>query len=280
MPNNNNWLAFMAVSRIKKYFFFSTLLLSLTSTYGQFDTKMQTEYSKAVEDSFEIYISLPLTYNLNDIYNVVYYCDANLKSGKHLRELISMTQYNNLQHSIFVGIGHIGNYHVLRRRDFILPTIKGNDTIGKDKNYGQAENFYAYLKNELVPSINSKFKTNVDSNSIVGHSLGGLFAFFCLFKSDNLFSKYFALSPALWIDKYSIYKFNHVQTGFSRNKYLYFASGSKESLNKILKGTNEIKIFLDEKRYTNLIYEYEVWDGKTHNSEVPLSLEKILKEKL
>ena len=265
---------------MKQHFFFCTLLLSLTSARGQFDSKMQIEYSKSVSDSFEIYISLPPTYNPNDTYKVVYYCDANLKSGRHLRELISTNQYSNLQNSIFVGVGHIGNYHVLRRRDFILPTINGNDTAGQDKNYGQTEKFYSYLKNELVPSINSKFKTHIDSNSILGHSLGGLFAFFCLFKSDNLFSKYFALSPALWIDKYSIYKFNSIQTGFSHKKYLYFAAGSNETVNKILNGTNEAKQFLDKKQYENLAYDYDIWKGKTHNSEVPLSLEKILKEKL
>lgn len=265
---------------MKQHFLFCLLLLSLTSAYGQFNTKMQIEYSKTVGDSFEIYVSLPLTYNLNNTYNIVYYCDANLKSGRNLRELISANRYNNLQNLIFVGIGHIGNYHILRRRDFILPTVNRYDTVGRDKNYGKTEKFYSYLKDELVPSINSKFKTNVDSNSILGHSLGGLFAFFCLFKSDNLFSKYFALSPALWIDKYSIYKFNRIQHSFAQHKYLYFAAGSKETVNKILKGTNEAKQFLDTKQYGNLSYNYDIWKGKTHNSEVPLSLEKILKEKL
>ena len=265
---------------MKRHFLFYLLFLSLASAYGQFDTKTKVEYSKSVADSFEIYISLPPGYNSNETYNVVYYCDANLKSGKHLRELISTNQYNNLQNSIFVGIGHIGNYHVLRRRDFILPTIKGNDTVGRDKNYGQTEKFYSYLKSELIPSINSKFKTNIDSNSILGHSLGGLFAFYCLFKSDNLFAKYFALSPALWVDKYSVYKFNHIQTGFSKRKYLYFAAGSGETINKILNGTNEAKEFLDKKQYGNLTYDYDVWKDKKHNSEVPLSLEKILTEKL
>jgi predicted alpha/beta superfamily hydrolase len=178
-------------------------------------------------------------------------------------------QYNlNLKNVIFVGIGHIGNYHILRRRDFILPTINGKDTVGRNKFYGQTEKFYSYLKDELIPSINIKFKTNTNNNSIIGHSLGGLFAFFCLFKSDNLFSKYFALSPALWIDKYSIYKFNKIQTGFSAKKYLYFTSGSKETINKILTGTNKAKEFLIKSKYTNLIYDYDIWYGQTHNSEV------------
>ena len=132
----------------------------------------------------------------------------------------------------------------------------------------------------MIPTINSKFKTNVDSNSILGHSLGGLFVFYCLFKSDNLFAKYFALSPALWIDKYSIYKFNKIKNGFNSKKYLFFAAGSHETINKILKGTNEAKQFLNKMNYINLTYEYEILNDQTHNSEVPLSLYKILREKL
>jgi predicted alpha/beta superfamily hydrolase len=242
---------------------------------------MYIEYSKNVGDSFEIYISLPQDFNRADSHDVVYYCDANLKSGKHLRELISTSRFNDKLHKmIFVGIGHIGDYHVLRRRDFILPTINSKDTVGRDKNYGQTEKFYSFLKHELMPSINAQFKVNGNANSILGHSLGGLFVFFCLFQSDSLFSKYFALSPALWIDNYSIYRFNKIKSGFNSSKYLYFASGSQETMNKILKGTNEAKQFLDQKKYGNLTYEYQIWRNKTHNSEVPLSLEEILKDKL
>ena len=260
---------------------FATLFLLLSKAHGQFSTSMKIEYSKNVGDSFEIYISTPPSFNSTDKYNIVYYCDANLKSGRHLQKLISTDQYNsNLKNKIFVGIGNIGNYHVLRRRDFILPTINGKDTMGQSKNYGQTEKFYLYLKDELISAINIKFKTNADSNSILGHSLGGLFAFYCLFKSDNLFAKYFALSPALWIDKYSIYKFNKIKSGFSNKKYLYFAAGSSETLNKILNGTNEAKQFLDKMNYINLTYEYDILDGQTHNSEVPFSLDKILREKL
>ena len=248
---------------------------------GQFSTKMEIDYSQNVGDSFEIYISVPPTFDTNNTYNIVYYCDANLKSGKHLRNLLSTHNYSGrLNKIIFVGIGHIGDYHVLRRRDFILPNINGKDTAGRDAHYGQTESFYLFLRNELIPVINFRFRTNTDSNSIIGHSLGGLFVFYCLFKADNLFAKYFALSPALWIDNYSIYRFNKIDSGFNRSKYLYFAAGSNETLNRILNGTNDVKKFLDQKHYKNLIYDYDVWAGKAHNSEVPLSLEKVLQQKL
>jgi len=248
---------------------------------GHFSTRIEIDYSRNVGDSFEIYISLPSTFDSNSTYNIVYYCDANLKSGKHLRDLIGADGYHGrLTNFIFIGIGHLGNYHVLRRRDFILPTINGKDTTGRDAYYGQTERFYSFLKNELIPVINLRFRTNADSNSIIGHSLAGLFVFYCLFKADNSFAKYFALSPALWIDNYSIYKFNKIDSGFAVQKHLYFAAGSRETLNKILKGTDDAKKFLDQKHYRNLIYDYEVWPGETHNSEVPLSLEKVLQHKL
>lgn len=266
---------------MKFVFIFIMGLIFQSPGYSQFTTTMNIEYSQNVGDSFEIYISTPAAFNPKNKYNVVYYCDANLKSGRLLRQLISSDKYGvQLEHIIFVGIGHIGNFHVLRRRDFILPDIYGDDTVGRDRNYGQIEKYYQYLKIELIPSVNTKFKTNADSNSIIGHSLGGLFAFYCLFKADNLFAKYFALSPALWIDKYSIYKFNAIGTEFPQMKYLYFASGSKETANKILRGTNEVKLFLDKKNYKNLMYEYTVLEGKTHNSEVPVCLDNILKGKL
>ncbi len=256
------------------------MLCSAASVQGQFDTRLNIIYSKNVSDSFEIYTSLPLSYNKAYKYNVVYYCDANLKSGKFLRETIVAAKTENLKRTIFIGIGHIGNYHVLRRRDFILPAIKGSDTIGRDKNYGQTEKFYAFLKTELIPSVNSRYSANVDSNSILGHSLGGLFAFYCLFKSDNLFTKYFALSPALWIDKYSIYKFNSIHGGFNQKKYLYFSAGSKETINRILKGTSEAELFLKQKNYNNLSFDYDVWKRQTHNSQVAFSLTRIINEGL
>jgi predicted alpha/beta superfamily hydrolase len=251
------------------------------SVIAQFTTKMTITHSANIGDSFEIYTSLPRSFDAAKHYNVVYYCDANLKSGRAIRNLLSTNQYDKkLANTIFVGVGHIGNYHVLRRRDFILPTINGKDTAGKDANYGQVAKFYVFLKDELIPSVNTKFNTNQANNSILGHSLGGLFAFYCLFKSDNLFAKYFALSPALWIDKYSIYKFNKIQGGLPNKKYLYFVTGGKEVMNHIRKGTNRAKEFLDEKKYSNLTYEYTIVKWKTHNSQVPITLKKIFDEKL
>src|SRR5262245_13630922 len=64
------------------------------NTAGQFSTKMEIAYSRNVGDSFEIYISVPPTFDTNNTYNIAYYCDANLRSGKHLRDLLAAENYH------------------------------------------------------------------------------------------------------------------------------------------------------------------------------------------
>lgn len=236
-------------------------------------------YSAKVKDSFEIYINAPQKIDNSNQLSVFYYMDANLKSGKKLRELISNPEFSGkVDKTIFVGIGHTGNFHVLRRRDFILPEINNGDTAGASANYGQTEKFYQFLKTELMPMIDSTYKTRAGNNSILGHSLGGLFAFYCLFKNDTIFKNYYALSPSLWVDNYSIYKFNRLAEKDPVNKYLYFSSGSLEIFNRIKAGTNEMDLFLQKQNYPGLSYKYEIHGGKTHNSQVENSLEFILKQ--
>jgi ferri-bacillibactin esterase len=256
------------------------ILLSLTLLSCEQDKAPKTIfYSEKVKDSFEIYVSVPNKIDINKTYDVIYYCDANLKSGRKLRELITKIKYaTKVNNTIFVGVGHIGNFHDLRRRDYILPQIRNGDTAGRSVNYGQIENFYQFLKTELIPKINSVYKTNPDNNSIFGHSLGGLFVFYCLFKNENLFENYYALSPALWIDNYSIYNFNKLTKENMIKRNLYFSTGGFEIMNHIKKGTNRMENFLNAKKYENLNYKYVIHKGQTHNSQVEKSIDYILKQ--
>jgi uncharacterized protein len=243
---------------------------------AQTHTTITKLYAHAVKDSFEIYITTPTPIDPNKVYDVMYYCDANLKSGNKLREMVDDSVYaRRVSHTIFVGVGHIGNYHVLRRRDYILPFINGADTAGKSENYGQVANFYRFLTTELMPRINGMYKTAPANNTILGHSLGGLFAFYCLFKNKSYFKNYYALSPALWIDKYSIYRFNQLG-GAMPQRNLYFSAGGQETLNHIKKGTTAMEAFLQQQQYPGLKFIYTVHEGQTHNSQVALSLHDIL----
>ncbi len=243
------------------------------------ETKKQTIYSANVKDSFELYITVPENFSRDSTYSVIYYLDANLKSGKSLRKVINdkevIFKHNK---TIFVGIGHIGNYRVLRRRDFVTPHLKKGDSLySNETNYGQAANFYAFLQKELIPFIESQYRTS-DARTLIGHSFGGLFAFYCLFQQQPLFRNYIALSPSLWVNYDNIYEF---ETKY-RNKTselkaeVYLRAGGNETINKVLPACDKMNLFLNEHPYSGFKLNYKVLNGETHNSHVEKSLKEIL----
>lgn len=269
-----------------KIFFLLIVALSFKdeSLAHQLKTISFNVYSRNVKDSFTIRITTPGTLNYTGAYSTVYYLDADIKSGNDLRNLLADTAINSrLEKTIFIGIAQKGRqgkykYPRLRSRDFI-PTVnkQGNILLPAKVNKGRAENFYNFLSTELIPLINKKYNVN-NSRTLLGHSLGGLFVFYCLFKNEHLFKNYLALSPALWVHKYNIFAYErqyHFSTD-SLNAYLYISTGTKETMNHILKGARKIKKLLEQRQYKGLRFEYFEHKGKTHFTQIPVSLSYIL----
>ena len=192
-------------------------------------------YSHSVKDSFELYITVPKSYDSNQVYAVFYYFDANLKSGKKLREMIQQPAFaSRVNKTIFVGIGHRGDFHELRRRDFILPSIRQGDTSGLAVNYGQATNFYNFMKNELMPIITKAYKTDPLNNSIMGHSLGGWVALKLAVYAPERVAKLVLVDPAgivpLSISPRMIWKsMNFMMMPNARSRVLASAGNSRKN---------------------------------------------------
>jgi predicted alpha/beta superfamily hydrolase len=84
----------------------------------------------------------------------------------------------------------------LRDRDF-SPTKIDDDSIS-----GGADNFHAFLKNELIPYVEKKYPTN-GQRSLVGSSFSGLFSVYAFVKEPALFQSYIASDPNLnWDNNY------------------------------------------------------------------------------
>jgi len=234
-------------------------------------------YSRNVKDSFDIYINIPKDYNANERHSIFYYLDANIKSGNKIREILrDSTIKKSFTNTIFVGIGHRGDFHELRRRDFTIPKIVGNDTFGLQTNFGQIDHFYKFLKTELIPYIDNHYNTITTDNSLLGHSFGGLFTIYSLFQNDTIFKHFYALSPSLWVSNYSIYKFNKLNEQSLNAKDLFLSVGSLEIFNRVKAGSDQFDDFLKSKKYPGLIFHYEIYKGETHNSEVTYAINDIL----
>jgi predicted alpha/beta superfamily hydrolase len=77
-----------------------------------------------------------------------------------------------------------------RLRDF-TPT-------GTPPDSGGADRYLQFLKEELIPLINKKFRTDSARSALVGGSMGGLFVIHALLNEPTLFKSYVALDPSLW----------------------------------------------------------------------------------
>ncbi len=166
-------------------------------TLGQIDKIQSMELS----ETRTLNIYLPEGYSLDSStkYAVIYLLDGS--ANEDFIHIVGIVQFLNmiesLPKSIVVGIANID-----RKRDFTFPT-----TIERDKKdyptTGSSSKFMAFIEKELQPFIQKKYKTNT-SKTIIGQSLGGLFASEVLIKKPYLFDNYMIVSPSLWWDNESL----------------------------------------------------------------------------
>jgi predicted alpha/beta superfamily hydrolase len=217
------------------------LLVTLCSTFSFAQVK-ETEPEKpfvlGVVDEIQstelsekriLNIYLPEGYNPNDAvkYPVVYLLDGSANEDFiHITGLYQFNSFewiNRVPKSIIVGIGTVD-----RRRDFTFPTTITEDAQ-KYPTTGHSDRFIAFLKTELQPYIDKKYKTSA-SKTIIGQSLGGLLATEILFKYPELFSEYIIVSPSLWWDNGSLLSYTSEKLKTSTTKLKIYIGVGKEGL--------------------------------------------------
>lgn len=173
-------------------------------------------------------IYLPEGYNENDTthYSVTYLLDGSADEDFiHIAGLYQFNTFewiNRLPKSIVVGIATVD-----RRRDFTYPTSIEEDRINYPTT-GHSDKFISFIKKELQPYIENKYKTN-SSKTIIGQSLGGLLATEILLKKPNLFNKYIIVSPSLWWDDASLLNqaSDILEEKFSQETDIYIGVGNE-----------------------------------------------------
>jgi predicted alpha/beta superfamily hydrolase len=94
----------------------------------------------------------------------------------------------------------VGIVNIDRNRDYTptyAPEQPGNLQFPTS---GKADKFTRFLSSDLIPYIDSHYKTQ-PYRILAGWSLGGLFTVHTFFENPQLFSAYLAVSPSLWWDK-------------------------------------------------------------------------------
>lgn len=171
----------------------------------------------------KIWVYLPEDYNsTTEKYPVLYMQDGqNLFTGTtaYSGELRIDEQLNKLQaKTIVIGIEHGGD----KRIDELSPYV--HEKFGG----GNADNYLDFLVNTLkiYVDLNYRTKTDRESTTIFGSSVGGLVSFYAVLKYPKVFGKAGIFSPSFWFSE-EIYDLVHNTPKLDAR--LYFMAGDHES---------------------------------------------------
>jgi len=146
-----------------------------------------------------IYLPEGYDQDVKTTYPVIYLLDGSANEDfVHITGLVQFSaMIQAMPKSIVIGIANMD-----RKRDFTFPTTISED-IKDFPTAGKSERFMAFIEKDLQPYIQQKYRTNT-SKTIIGQSLGGLFATEVLLKKPSLFNNYIIISPSLWWDNQSL----------------------------------------------------------------------------
>ncbi len=241
--------------------------------------------------AYRLNVSLPKTYSGLDTlrYPVLYVLDGkySYQSFKSIREVLDLAR--EIEDVIIVSIESEGTtdaeWFSNRYSDFTPSSVPLADTQwakmmnipeGKMKSGGAAL-FLRTLENDLIPYIGRTYKTS-GRQGLSGHSLGGLFAGYCLLKKPGLFSYYGINSPSFWWNnnEMTVIAQTKAGEGTAISASVFFSAGALEGAMMI----NPMTAFMDalkSRHYQDLHISSQIFEGETHVSVVAACSSRTLR---
>ncbi|WP_128544756.1 alpha/beta hydrolase-fold protein [Larkinella soli] len=193
--------------------------------------------SGSVKDTFSLFVRLPTGYRKKpeQRYPVVYHLDGNAYFDPISYSVTRLARKKKLRtEPIVVGIGYRDAYRMdsLRVRDYTYPAALPSDSLPSG---GGGEKFYDFIKNELIPEIDRRYRTDGRNRTLMGHSFGGFFTLYALLRqidSGPVFSHFVAASPSLWYHDGYLQKALEAAGGPdpARSEYRLFLSVGEQEL--------------------------------------------------
>lgn len=230
------------------------------------DSQLRHLKSSATGRNYDIYVLLPSNYAQNQKkYPVLYLLDGQW-DFKLLDAIYGGLFYDEfVPEMIIVGITYSGkdaDYGALRAMDYTPvhdPFLFGS---------GDAPKFLAFLKEQLLPFVESEYRVDSSQRVLMGSSFGGIFTLYALFSDPRLFSGYVAASPSVvYGDRFA---FKQEAAYASSHKdlpvKLFLSVGQIEELRQPVE---EFMQVIKKRNYTNLQMETRIIAGERHAGNKP-----------
>ncbi len=258
---------------------FSTLAQNIPKKINESDFSIGKTVqikSTILKEDRTLNIYFPASYYIDKSkkYPVIYLLDGSKDEDFiHIAGIVQFGSFpwiDMLPEAIVVGIGNVD-----RKRDFTYPSSIEIDQK-EFPTSGKSEKFIQFLKKELLPFIDTNYRTT-NGKTLIGQSLGGLLATEVLFKTPNLFNNYIIVSPSLWWDAEKLLTFTPVK--YNTKKSIYIAVGKEgTTMERTAKKLHD-KLLSKKTKNTKLYFDF--LEDKTHgdalHEAVYNAFEKIFK---
>ncbi len=233
-----------------------------------------THYSASVNDSFYIDVQLPKEYEANPHkkYSTLVFIDGNFYFPMMSGILHQYEKAGLLEPFIVVGIGYKSFQEMdsLRTRDYLFPAALPSDELNAS---GGGEHFYNYITKELLPKIDSDFRTEPTDRTLLGHSFGGYFVVYSMLQQSkdqsSVFKNFISASPSLWYNDFYLTKQTDQLLANHKSIGLYLSAGELEDSTWQVNPVKRLASELQKKKKEELNLKIRIFNHLDH-MDVPL----------
>ncbi|MBB1444170.1 MULTISPECIES: alpha/beta hydrolase [Pseudoalteromonas] len=157
----------------------------------------------ATKRVYPVFIQLPKSYKKHPekIYPVIYLTDAPYTFPIVAGATRFPMNSGNMQEAIIVAISYEKGSRGSNSR---IRDYTPNKAQSWKKQTGNAQNHALFLKNTVLPFIQSNYRASSTQKTYIGNSLGGLFGATILFTMPDLFNNYIIGSPSVWFNSNAV----------------------------------------------------------------------------
>jgi len=173
------------------------------------DTQVWTVPDPVSGRDYEVFVSLPASYEAEPQrrYPTLYVTDADY-SFPILRQMARRINLDGpvIQEFILVGLSYAKGEGGAASRSRDYTPVPCQPESRCQLTHGGGVAYQAYLKSEVLPFIEGRFRADPEARVLLGHSYGGLLGAQILFTDPALFQAYVLGSPSFWFGQRHIMK--------------------------------------------------------------------------
>src|SRR5688572_10279841 len=241
------------------------------------------QVSKSVGDTFYIDVQLPEAYfdNPKKKYPTLVLIDGNFYFPMMAAVASQYEIAGLLEPSILVGVGYKSFKYMdsVRVRDYLYPKSLPSDEMEAD---GGGKNFHQYLTEELLPKIDSQYRTDINKRALLGDSFGGYFVLYSLLNqlqnNTNHFQNFISASPTLWYNNFYLNQLPEELAQSKKQLGIFLSVGDLEDSAWSVKPVRDLAAAMQKYNIEGVEFKTQIYNHLDHMDVAVLSFTKGLQE--